>query len=274
MNNVIKMGKKVLAVVVLFFLFLSPMCFAKASKNQVTEMELLILAIMSYSNNQQRYVTHIQDDEFNAKWFAGYADPSELEGWKIVDIVMNRDAKKMDGFSVVAYKKENNVVVAFRGTGIDPIKANKGDIIFSREHPQAKHVINYINALRNASFTKGNTNIYFTGHASGGYLATFALGKSLSISELKGKVKKAVTFNGLGIGYIVNKTMLKNLLKVNPSQLVNYAVRGDKLSEIGKHFTKIIYVDLVNPKIDAVHQRVVGNPYFPYSFFADEIFAA
>lgn len=274
MNSVTKMGEKALAVIVLFFLFLVPVCFARVNKNQVTERELLMLAIMSYSDNQQRYATHIQDDRFNAKWFAGYADPSELEGWKIVDVVMNRDTKKMDGFSVVTYKKENNVVVAFRGTGVDSIRANRGDIIFGREHPQAKHVMNYINTLRNAPFTKGNTNIYFTGHASGGYLATFALGKSLSVNELKGKVKRAVTFNGLGMGYIVNKTMLKNLLKVNPSQLVNYAVRGDKLSEIGKHFTEIIYVDLVTPKIDAVHQGVVGNPYFPYSFFANEIFAS
>lgn len=273
MNNVNVLKKRSVMIIISLFFFLIPTCFTKSLQSPVTDRELLMLAIMSYSNDQKEDVTQMQDDEFNSKWFAGYADPSELDGWKVVDSVINTDVKRMNGFSVVAYKKGKNVVIAFRGTDSGIIQENWGYFVLNREHPQAKHAINYINSLKNASFISYDTNIYITGHSLGGYLATFALGKILSIDSLKNKVVKTVTFNGLGIGYILDKAMLKRLSKVSEDKLVNYSVKGDAVSLIGKHFTKPIYADLVMPKLRNVPAKVLGNAHFPYSFFAKDTFS-
>lgn len=272
MKNIKKSKLKSLPHVFLLIFFFTFVCLARKSIQTVSERELLLLSIMSYNNNQNTNVSEtIIDNNFERKWFAGYGDISELKGWRIVDSIINTDAKKMAGFSVISYKKGKNLVIAFRGTDSGIVQENWGYFILNNEHPQAKYVNQYINNLKNVSFVNQETNIYLTGHSLGGYLATFALGKIMGINELKDKLVKATTFNGLGIGYTSDKAMIKRLSKIGPDKLVNYAVRGDVVVLIGRHFTKVKYLDFIPKSFDAT-MNFISGPHFPYNFLAQSPF--
>ena len=265
-----KLKIKNLPIIFLLIIFSIPAYFSKKNENDVSNRELLMLAIMSYSNNQKQNVTEMIDEKFSEKWFAGYADVSELQGWETVDYIINTDLKKMGGFSVVLYKKENNLVIAFRGTDSGIVQENWEYFLANREHPQAKYVSQFIDSLKNASYIDYNTKIYLTGHSLGGYLATFALGKILGIRELKNKVVKATTFNGLGLGFIADKAMLKRLFDIPKNKLKNYAVKGDLVALIGKHFTKIKYLEKLKQAEDKLDP--IRTAHFPYNFLAQTPF--
>ena len=64
---------------ILTFILISPSMINEVSAaSLVTERELLMLSIMSYSDSQKQNVWKMTDDEdFNKKWFCGYTDASK-----------------------------------------------------------------------------------------------------------------------------------------------------------------------------------------------------
>lgn len=267
------MNKRIIPILVSIWVCLSPVFSVLCLGEGVSEREILLLAIMSYKNNQKENTwENTNDEEFNLKWFGGCTDASELNDWKMVDCIINENLRNMDGFSVVTYKKGNNVVIAFRGTDSGIINENIKYIIPKKEHPQVKYLLQYIDSLKYKPFIKHNTKIYITGHSLGGYLATYALGKSLKMDELKNKIVKVITFNALGLGYIADKSIEDQLSKVNENILINYAIKGDIVSKIGKHFTKLIYLNCLKPRSSKTPIIVSGNPHFPYNFLDQDLF--
>lgn len=267
MSNVFNFRIRTLKSILLLIFFSIPVYFAIGNDETVSDRELLLLSIVTYHDIQGTDVSEIKDKNFEKKWFAGHASISELKGWEIVDSVINKNVKKMAGLSVITYKKGKNVVIAFRGTDSGFIRENWGYFISKHEHPQAKYVAQYINSLRKASFIDDDTNIYLTGHSLGGYLAIFALGVITGIEDLKGKLVKAVTFSGLGIGYLKDKAMKERLNNIGEDKLVNYAVKGDVIAQLGKHFTKIIYVKFILRPLKSLVGFLSITPHYPYSFF-------
>lgn len=246
-----------------------------ASRNtDVSDRELLMLAIMSYKNNQKANTwENTGDEKFDARWFGGYGDASELTGWHMVDCVINPSIKSMKGFSAVTYQKADTIVVAFRGTDSGVVTENWEYAVPKREHPQIKFLNLYIDHLKDQPFMTDSSKIYIVGHSLGGYLATYCLGRMLQIEELKHKIVKVLTFNGLGLGYIKDKSIKETLFKVSPDIIVNYSVNGDVVSLIGQHFTKTVYLKSLKSKSPATSVLVSSNPHFPHNFLGQEPFA-
>ena len=254
---------------ILTFILISPSMINEVSAaSLVTERELLMLSIMSYSDSQKQNVWKMTDDEdFNKKWFCGYTDASELRGWKMVDYKISKNNTDNEGFSAVCYKKNNNVVVAFRGTDDGIISENWKYILPYTEHPQAKYVREYINDLELKWFINLGTNVYLTGHSLGGYLALYGTGVILQHDYLKNRFVKTATFNGLGMGYLQDKDMEKKLSSLDDSKLTNYRIYGDVVSTMGKHFTGIKTLKFINNKNDSgAPSNVLKNPHFPHHF--------
>lgn len=268
MSYIIKSKLKNITVLFCSILFLMPFCKASYSKYTVTDRELLMLAAMSYNNNPQEDVSKMGDEQFNSKWLGEFANPEELDGWKLVDFIINKELNVMKGMSVFTYKKGNDVVIAFRGTDCGIIRENWKCLVLGKQHPQIKYAEKYLERLKSEPFIDSNTKIYITGHSLGGHLALYSLGKLLLTDEFKNKVVRVVTFNGLGLLHIKDKRIIEVLSKVGKDLLVNYAVRGDIVSLIGKHFTPLTYVKTFYSKSEKIPKFVNGNSHFLYMFFS------
>ena len=215
-------------------------CMA-VSDEAVTDRELLLLSIISYYNvqNNDTSTMPIVDDKYMDDFKQMYSS-SELNGWETKDYTIEESVGSRYGFSAVTYKKNNNVVVAFRGTDSGLFLENKWYLCPFIEHPQAKFASEYMDKILNSNFVNENTKIYLTGHSLGGYLVLNTLGKFYEKENFKSKFVRAVTFNGLGIGYMEDKKIHRVLSKLSDDQLVNYRMEWDIVSLIGKHFTKVL----------------------------------
>lgn len=263
------------AIISLFLLLGSTVLAKDVSSNRVTDRDLLLLSILSYSNNQKEHINQMTNDkEFNNRWFGGYTDASELVGWTRVDEIINKSNRTMNGFSVVTYQKDDNLVISFRGTDNGIVAENWKYVLYHREHPQVKYIRYYINRIKCSGLVGKNTRIYVTGHSLGGYLAIYSLGILLHTDGLSDKIEKAVTFNALGIGYIIDKQSERFLQNVSPDKLVNYCINTDIISKIGEHYTKMISFDPVvsSSGNSNIPIGVVGNPHFPYHFLGQKFF--
>ena len=255
MNNI----KNKFSLKNLTFLFIALIAFSvggvKASeKRAVNDKELLILSMLAYSNyptekgKSDCSVTEIWEESFADVaincWEGNRDLVKNMDGWFVYDYDINtgEDLFGEKGFSVISFKKDNNIVVAFRGTDQGLFFENWKYIIHYTEHPQSVYVSAYLGKLKQKGKLNGDVNVYFTGHSLGGYLALYATGLFLSDNNFKRKFVRTATFNGLGIGFTDGYKVRKNLSKLNDDQLVNYRIDGDAVSRMGKHFKNVVTI--------------------------------
>ncbi|GHU56132.1 hypothetical protein FACS1894132_13190 [Clostridia bacterium] len=96
-----------------------------------------------------------------------------------------------------------------------------------------------------------NYDFYFTGHSLGGNLAYNGGAKALSIDS--GRVKRIVTFNGLGLTKIILPTdLVTSIILINAgNKIINYCVRVEE--------NKLLKLDYVYGLIETEH---FGKTYF------------
>lgn len=245
--------------IVLFLLFIlifanSIFSISYSEKNyEVSERELLILTLITYSNTVKCANTSASDiltKELLERWEMSdkTLSPDDVEGWKIVGYEINT-LKNKDGFSVFTFKKDDNIVIIPRGTDEGLFREN-WKYLFCDEHPQAKHMKFYIENVIIPFLTKyekkENYKIYICGHSLGGYLALYGAGLILGNSEISKHLAKIVTFNGLGLDKSTNRDILLRLRRLPPEKIVNYRIGGDSVSLVGEHFTKPISLKLIH----------------------------
>ncbi len=266
-----KIIKKIWITLTLTY-FILPISYAEEI-HTLSEREILGIATICYNNTPiEKFPNLKEEKKFNAKWFGGYSDPKEFSSFKIEDYVINKSNKKMSGFSAITYSKDNNIIIAFRGTDNGIINENWKYIIPNRQHPQAKYADQYIKKIEDSNLIEENTNLYITGHSLGGYLAIYATGIVLKSDKLKKHFVKTTTFNGLGLGYISDEQIKDNLENIDKDKLINYKIEGDIVSLIGKHFTDFITLKNISA-IDPETPFIVNkNPHFLYHFFNQEPF--
>ena len=146
----------------------------------------------------------------------------ELHGWSVLD-----SWSKITGMQATAFIKDNNVILAYRGTTslIDWI--NNGTTWIqgaSIQVPSAKTV------AKDTLSKHSDKNFYIIGHSLGGHLAYNAGAEA--IKKNSNAVKEIVTFNGLGLaaGWFDlgdEITLLKNSYKIT-----DYVVDGDPVYPI------------------------------------------
>lgn len=222
---------------IFFFSSFSVCGYSNSRVNSLTERQILTLAALCYYNNVTENVADMLEMDMG-----NLVDKEEIvdwQGWKIVDYTIN-DNNKYYGFSAFTFKKGDDVVVAYRGTDGGLLYENWRYFIPFHEHPQAPYCREYIQNLVKKKVVTEDTHLYVTGHSLGGYLSLYAVGFFLQIDNLKACLVKVVTFNGLGLGKYTDPKIMKSLLNVDTSKIVNYKMKGDVVSSIGTHITKLI----------------------------------
>lgn len=245
--------KKIVCMLLSITLFVSTspllnVC-AQDDSEILSDRECAILSSLTYCNDQSNIDNILENEEFVKRCAKTKVFQSELIGFENVDSIINLREFTGSSFSVNTYKKENNIVVAFRGTDEGIIQENLSYLMSSEGHEQAKYAKEYIDNLYNKEFVDENTKIYITGHSLGGYLALYATGELLYSGNLTKNFIKCVTFNGLGISPYDPYEIKNELEKLNDAQLINYRIHGDPVSSLGKHFTKFVNLDKIPPQI-------------------------
>lgn len=134
--------------------------------------------------------------------FDGWQFIYSADGKKIQKDYLDIDSIKETGFFAAAFMKDDNIVIAYRGTdeAIDHLGVNLS-IGINKVHDQLIETICFYEYIKR-EFGK-NKVISFTGHSLGGALAQSAYLYS-------GKNNNAVTWNALGFGDFENKFKLDN----------------------------------------------------------------
>ena len=259
------------------FSFVCPMLVKAEETNQgVSDREILLLSLLSYKTEFKEDVSEMGDDtKFNEKWFGDYASTSELKGWKTVNHEVNSDDSNKFGFCAATFKKDDNIVVTFKGIDNARFFENWKYMIPNQEHPRDKYVTEYINDLKYAKYINENSKIYIGGYSLGGHLAIYATGVLLSIENIKDKFQKTVTFNGIGIGHVEpeHEIIRYNLSKLSDKQLVHYRICGDIASTIGDYFTKPITLKFIPIKRKFFSLLYwTHGPHLSHHFLAQEPF--
>jgi len=164
---------------------------------------------------------------------------SELVGWKVIECVYN----PITGFEASAYAKDNNIVIATRGSEAKNIADFLQDWVLADVigftmglNAQLPAMETFISCVV-ARYGNYYDNIYVTGHSLGGYLALMA-SSQLVKHGLGNKIKGVVTFNALGmntsagIGTVLDIDDHINLQHIR-SAIKNYRTNGDVVSIIG-----------------------------------------
>lgn len=165
--------------------------------------------------------------------FGPKAKLEELKGWSVWDTHYS-----YGGLEAAAYKKDNNLVVAYRGSESNDFFDVISDWFvadllgwvtgLNAQAPAAKSFI--------AKVMKENPgcNIYVTGHSLGGSLAYNAASKAIDVNS--NRVKEVTVYNGLGLVYGASLgifDMADNKRLENSSyKIFNYRVKGDIVSNL------------------------------------------
>ena len=157
--------------------------------------------ILMYDEVDKRLfgVFGIERDTANSKLMKPYYD---FKGWQFIysadKAKLYRDKYKFedmedDGFYAVAFMKENDIVIAYRGTEPDKIEDLIADLyigFLNRNHSQLVSAYLFVEYIKELY---PNKNIHLTGHSLGGCLAQYAF-------VCTGKKYPTVTWNALGLG--------------------------------------------------------------------------
>lgn len=134
--------------------------------------------------------------------FDGWQFIYSADGKRIQKDYLGVDSLKETGFFAAAFMKDDNIVIAYRGTDelIDYLGVNLS-IGMNKVHDQLIEAICFYEYVK-MEFGK-NKAIAFTGHSLGGALAQ-------SVYLYSGKNNNTVTWNALGFGDFENKFKLDN----------------------------------------------------------------
>lgn len=157
--------------------------------------------ILMYDEVDKRLfgVFGIERDTTNSKLMKPYYD---FKGWQFIysadKAKLYRDKYKFedmedDGFYAVAFMKENDIVIAYRGTEPEKIEDLIADLyigFLNRNHSQLVSAYLFVEYIKELY---PNKNIHLTGHSLGGCLTQYAF-------VCTNKKYPTVTWNALGLG--------------------------------------------------------------------------
>ena len=202
-------------------------------KWDISDRDLAIAANISYSNPSCYTKIDSSDISINDG-----ASVTEMKDWKVIDIWEGGA-----GFYALALKKDNNVIIAYRGSTVNNMIDAIDDWVFadvinvltgiSTQEPAAKAFASQI--LNNCSIGKKyeGCKVYICGHSLGGNLALYGSVEALSINS--GVVERICTYNGLGMPNIklFQELFARNFTTLSKykSRFYDYEIVGDPVSK-------------------------------------------
>ena len=143
-------------------------------------------------------------------------------------------ASMFDGLYYTVLRKDNEIIVCFRGTELSDNGDLRNDIamLFRRIPIQAKYALNIYDSIKE---TYPDCKITVIGHSLGG-----------SLAQIVGAMRdvKAVTFNAFGTLDILKKNRVQN---INPTNITNYCNPDDNITCINasNHIGKCYEIETV-----------------------------
>lgn len=196
--------------------------------------------------------------------FYNLASTTEVINWEIVNYakIQTTVFKGTAEFTAMTFKRDNNIVISYRGTDFNDAGDWIQDISYGIVGYAGQEDIAQKYALKVAKHYP-NCNIYVTGHSLGGYLAQIG-GAALIQNGYESNIKEIGYFNGMGLFFLSNinskinqklnitKNRYQSLVNTfnitqskakqsltswynNGGKLVSYRINGDIISAIGQH---------------------------------------
>ena len=237
--------------------------------------DLALLANAVYENYGAGAILSRKDLEMQVEGYGLAGSTDELKGWVVVESAYN----PYTGFEAAAYAKDNNIVIATRGSEAHDLADILQDWVVADVighliglNAQLPAMETFISVVA-AKYGDRYDHFYVTGHSLGGYLALMA-GSQLVINGLEHKIDGVVTFNGLGMSsmnsftYFLDLDDNINLQKIR-GEIKNYKTLGDVVSCIG-------YTpgdDITVPQASSLGGWSIGNAHSLITFverFANE----
>lgn len=219
----------------------------------VRDRDLGIFSQLSYYDEYEYNNRQFNDEDD----FLGYASSSEVtEYWDLVDSSGDIEVASNTRFYAAAYKNENNIVIAYRGTDSVFFDDQFGEWInnivggITNHHVESSIARSYADMIARRYPL---SDIYITGHSLGGHLAQLGAAKILDDHPLV-NIKRVSYFNAFGINTnpFFNKNAqldIEATLKKHSHLLVSHSILGDVVSKLGEHFG--LYLEYkVCPKIE------------------------
>jgi hypothetical protein len=166
-----------------------------------------------------------------------------IDGWQMLKFegqgTVTNEQKKVNvfkelNFACAAYRKDNEIIIAFRGTN------DKADVITDlnfvfKEIPLVtpKFAREFYDKLKKMC---ADCKFYFTGHSLGGAYAQLLCAQLVKEND----IDKAITFNAPGMAYALDdKNASKDLKYPNIS---NYVVMNDFVGNFKAHIGETYYI--------------------------------
>lgn len=149
---------------------------------------------------------------------------------------INADVYKIANLAAAAYKKGNEVIVAFRGTdGIVDVITDAGFLLkkIPKSYVLAKNLYLKIKKLN------PNCTVYCTGHSLGGAYAQMVVARAIRDGD---DCPRSITFNAPGLGYALKKKEQELHKKSLLSKMSNYVVMNDFIGNFREHAGSTYYI--------------------------------
>lgn len=250
-------------------------------------------------------LTDAYEEDGQKYYFLNFANVSELEdSWSIFDYKSDSARKKdpdnvswNNAFDAITFKKENNYVIAFRGTDYPDLYEWITDVLYSinGQNSQSMKAYNYAQEVYD-KIIKDNSNakIYVTGHSLGAYLAQIGgaaiVDKEASITESpetrevlnaaklvdynkeynisNSHLEQVAYFNGMGVTPI----FVSNKFTTNINNSLIYLSTHDKNGNVVNSDRTVNYSDDIKSSGRLVLYSITGDPISDIGFHYGEIY--
>lgn len=194
--------------------------------------------IEGYEPQENFEVCNFFSKDVYEKFIVSEYTTQKADKWKIVTTLIDADYKPYTkgNFACSAYRKNNSIIISFRGTNDFEDMCADVTFLFEGTPPiSTKYARKYYDAVKNDN---PGCEFIFTGHSLGGAYAQILCAEL--IKEGTHNIKNVITFNAPGIGYLLQEKE-QELEQVFKKLISNYVIMNDYVGNFREHLGDTYY---------------------------------